>query len=44
MYADLEFDQIIKEKAFLDTCGHNSRPDLLWLGVNTAEQKLVKNT
>ncbi|KAJ5613442.1 hypothetical protein N7510_006636 [Penicillium lagena] len=43
VYADLDFDQILKEKALLDSCGHNSRPDLLWLGVNAEEQKHVRN-
>ncbi|KAK7931288.1 aliphatic nitrilase [Apiospora marii] len=39
VYADLDFDEIIKAKSFLDLCGHYSRPDLLWLGVD----KDVKN-
>ncbi|KIM92523.1 hypothetical protein OIDMADRAFT_139519 [Oidiodendron maius Zn] len=43
VYAYLDFDQILKEKALLDSCGHNSRPDLLWLGVNTDDQKPVRS-
>jgi nitrilase len=34
LYADLDFDEILRAKSFLDICGHYSRPDLLWLGVD----------
>jgi nitrilase len=34
IYADLDFDQVLKAKSFIDVCGHYSRPDMLWLGVD----------
>ena len=39
VYADLNMDDILKVKAFADCCGHYSRPDLLWLGVDAREKK-----
>jgi hypothetical protein len=42
VFADLDFSLIVKEKSFLDTCGHNSRPELVWLCRNTSEQKVVR--
>lgn len=42
VYADLDFDEIIKSKAFLDLCGHYSRPDLLWLGVDKDMKDIVR--
>ncbi len=42
VYAELDLDLIVKEKAFLDTVGHFSRPELLWLGRNTKSQKVVR--
>jgi nitrilase len=38
IYADLELDEILKSKAFLDTVGHYSRPDLLWLGADNKKK------
>jgi nitrilase len=38
IYADLDLDEVIKVKGFLDVCGHYSRPDLLWLGVDSREK------
>lgn len=38
VYADLDMDRAILAKAYLDICGHYSRPDLLWLGCNTTER------
>lgn len=40
--ADLAFERITRVKHFLDTSGHYSRPDLLWLGVDTTEKKHVR--
>lgn len=34
LYADLDMDQIIKNKMFADCTGHYSRPDLMWLTVD----------
>lgn len=31
IYGDLNLDEILKAKSFLDIVGHYSRPDLLWL-------------
>lgn len=43
LYADLDFDEILRAKSFIDICGHYSRPDLLWLGVDDQE-KLHRRT
>lgn len=43
LYADLDFDEIIKVKGFIDICGHYSRPDMLWLGVDDREKKHLTN-
>lgn len=40
--ADLEMDEILRAKVFLDTQGHYSRPDLLWLGADTKEKERVR--
>jgi nitrilase len=42
LYADLDFDEIIKSKSFVDVCGHYSRPDLLWLGVDKDMKTVVR--
>ncbi|KAJ1323336.1 nitrilase [Microdochium nivale] len=34
IYADINLDDILRAKSFLDLCGHYSRPDMLWLGVD----------
>jgi len=41
VYADLQLDDILKAKGFLDVCGHYSRPDMLWLGVDKKEKPHV---
>jgi len=40
IYADIDLDQAVFARSFLDVCGHYSRPDLLWLGADTRERKL----
>ncbi|TVY71381.1 Arylacetonitrilase [Lachnellula suecica] len=40
VYADLQMDQAIFARSFLDVCGHYSRPDLMWLGVDTREREV----
>lgn len=42
IYADLDLDQIYHSKAFVDVCGHYSRPDLLWLGVEGSVKRHVR--
>jgi nitrilase len=39
IYADLDFQEIVRAKGFLDVCGHYSRPDVLWLGVDDTEKE-----
>ncbi|KAG9232700.1 carbon-nitrogen hydrolase [Amylocarpus encephaloides] len=42
LYADLDFDEILRAKGFLDVCGHGSRSDMLWLGVDDREKAPLK--
>lgn len=42
IYADLNMSEVLKAKGFLDTCGHYSRPDLLWLGVDGREKRHLR--
>lgn len=35
LYADIDLEDILRAKSFVDLCGHYSRPDLLWLGVDS---------
>ncbi|KAH8647073.1 carbon-nitrogen hydrolase [Tricladium varicosporioides] len=42
IYGDLELDDILKAKLFLDTCGHYSRPDILYLGVDDQEKSHLR--
>ncbi|KGO74614.1 Carbon-nitrogen hydrolase [Penicillium italicum] len=43
LYATLDLDEIIQSRQFIDVCGHYSRPDLLWLGVDESAKPHVKN-
>lgn len=40
--ADLDLTKITQAKHWLDTVGHYSRPDLLWLGVDRREKSPVR--
>jgi predicted amidohydrolase len=42
LYADLDFDDILRTKSFVDICGHYSRPDMLWLGVDQKEKLCLR--
>lgn len=42
VYADLDFNLLLMSKPMLDICGHYSRPDLLWLGVEYRKKKDVR--
>ncbi len=44
IYANLNIDDILKARAFVDVCGHYSRPDILWLGVDSATKPHVKGS
>ncbi|KAM3498802.1 hypothetical protein MY10362_007892 [Beauveria mimosiformis] len=43
VYATIDLDDILKARALIDTCGHYSRPDLLWLGVDKEIKRHVRN-
>ena len=42
LYAELDMDQLVKVRMFADWTGHYSRPDLLWLGVNTCVKQVAR--
>ncbi|KAG4443683.1 hypothetical protein IFR05_000869 [Cadophora sp. M221] len=42
IYADLDMLEIVKAKGFVDSVGHYSRPDMLWLGVDTRERSHLR--
>ncbi|PWY95921.1 aliphatic nitrilase [Aspergillus sclerotioniger CBS 115572] len=43
IYANLDLDLIYHSKSFVDVCGHYSRPDLLWLGVESGVRTHVRD-
>jgi hypothetical protein len=42
IYADLPMDMLVGLRHFVDPVGHYSRPDMLWLGVDTRDKKHVR--
>jgi nitrilase len=42
VYAELEMDMLVSMRHFADPVGHYSRPELLWLGVDSREKKCVR--
>jgi nitrilase len=42
LYADVNLDDILYAKGFVDVGGHYSRPDMLWLGVDDKEKKHLR--
>lgn len=43
VYANIDLDHILMSRAFLDVCGHYSRPDLLWLGVDATAKSHARD-
>ncbi|KAE9091060.1 hypothetical protein PF005_g18892, partial [Phytophthora fragariae] len=41
VFADLDKKLLIGARTLVDSCGHYSRPDMLWLGVDARERKHV---
>lgn len=41
--AEVNTDKILETRCFVDSCGHYSRPDLLWLGVDLEAKKRVRS-
>lgn len=41
--AEINPDKVLEMRCFVDSCGHYSRPDLLWLGVDLEAKKHVRN-
>jgi predicted amidohydrolase len=42
IYADLDFEEVSRARMLVDVCGHYSRPDLLWLGVEGGRRGCVR--
>lgn len=43
IYANLDMDELVKNKMFVDCTGHYSRPDVLWLGVSPQIKRVVRS-
>lgn len=43
VYANLNMDLILASRSFVDACGHYSRPDMLWLGVDSREKRHMRS-
>lgn len=44
IYADLPMDFAVTVKHLVDVVGHYSRPDLLWLGIDSKKKYCVRET
>jgi nitrilase len=42
IFADLNMDLVLASRSFVDACGHYSRPDMLWLGVDSREKSHLR--
>lgn len=42
IYAELDMDELVRTKMFVDSTGHFSRPDVLWLGVSPEIPTVVR--
>lgn len=42
IYANLDMDELVRNKMFVDCTGHYSRPDVLWLGVSPEIKTAVR--
>lgn len=42
IYAELDMDELVRTKMFVDCTGHYSRPDVLWLGVSPEIPTVVR--
>jgi nitrilase len=42
IYADLIMDELVRNKMFVDSAGHFSRPDVLWLGISPEIPTVVR--
>jgi nitrilase len=43
IYVELPMDMLVTVRHFSDPVGHYSRPDLLWLGIDSREKKHVRS-